>query len=378
MADLGLPTKTTAELIVEWYAKHKQDSGHRPHLGASIIGHKCLRYPWMAFRWVHLKKHDGRLLRLFEYGKDEAETKMARNLRDIGVKLYTEEPGTGKQYTVTAFGGHFGGSLDGFGEGFHEGPSKLAVWENKTMSSSKFEALVKGGVKKEQPQHYAQMMVYMGLMKCTRAMYTVENKNTDEIYSAWIHFDKEMFDTLMTRAFTIIKAFEPPEKISNDSSFWICKQCDFHRHCHKGKMPEVNCRTCAMAQPIDYENGSEFNSESGGKWKCMRWNAEIPLEAQRVGCDAHRMIPIFLDKSNKFTGIDAATGNFKYVGNETGIEWEQGEGLTTLTSKELAAMEYSVLAGEVCARKRELVEQGIKTSKVVSGGLDDDEDWETI
>lgn len=374
MADLGLPTKTTADMIVEWYAKSKQDKGHRPHLGASIIGHKCLRYPWMAYRWVHLKQHDGRLLRLFEYGH-EAEVRMARNLRDIGVQLHTEEPGTGRQFTVSAFGGHFGGSMDGFGEGFHEGPSKLAVWENKTMSASKFETLLKGGVKKEQPQHYAQMMIYMGLMKVTRAMYTVENKNTDEIYSAWVHFDKEMFDTLMNRAFTIIKSFEPPEKVSNDGSFWICKQCDFHRHCHKGKVPEVNCRTCAMATPIDYTQDIEStNTDSGGKWRCMRWNAEIPLDAQRVGCDAHRVIPIFLNKTNKFTGVDSTTGNFKYVGGENGIEWEQGEGLTALTSKELVAMEYSVLASDICARKRDLVAQNIHTMKVVGGKLADE--WE--
>lgn len=370
MAAIEMPTKKTSELILEWYERNNQDQ-HRPHLGASIIGHKCQRYPWMAFHWISVKKFEGRMLRLFEYGH-EAEVRMARNLRAIGVDLSTEDA-AGKQHTVGAFGGHFGGSMDGFGHGFAEGPSKAAVWENKTMSDSAFNTLLKDGLKKAKPQHYAQVMIYMGLEKMTRAMYTVENKNTDAIHSVWVHFDKEMFDVLMTRAFNTIKSFVPPEKISNDSSFWVCTQCDFHKHCHKGKVPEVNCRTCAMAKPINYtEDVQVTDAKGGGEWQCMRWNAKIPLDAQRVGCDAHRMIPIFLEKANAFKDIMANTGNFRYVNKETNIEWEQGEGSFALTSKELSAMDYSVLAADVCQAKRDLSAQGINTVKAVGGGIDEE------
>jgi len=341
----------------------------------STIGHKCQRYPWMMFRWTKSERFDGRMLRLFEYGH-EAEVRMARNLRAIGVDLKTEEPGSGgKQWTVGAYGGHFGGSTDGIGKGFPEGPAKTAVWENKTMGDSTFKKLITDGIQKTKPEHYTQIMGYMGLLGIDRAVYTVENKNTDEIYSAWIHFKPEVFDVIMNRALSIIDSYEPPPKVSNDPSFWICKGCQFFTICHKGAVTEVNCRTCAFSAPTGYEKKPEqdvnqfVDHSNGGTWHCRNWKSDIPLDAQRKGCGTHRMIPIFLDKSNDFVDIDEKTKNFRYKNRETGVEWEQGEGPAALSSEELVAMQYSVLAADAYQLKAHVVAQGINTSKVVGGSL---------
>lgn len=43
----------------------------RTHLGASVLGRKCLRQIWYGWRWMHITQHQGRLLRLFNRGHRE-------------------------------------------------------------------------------------------------------------------------------------------------------------------------------------------------------------------------------------------------------------------------------------------------------------------
>lgn len=63
-------------------AKEQRKKG-RTHLGASVLGRKCLRQIWYGWRWVHVVKHSGRLLRLFNRGHRE-EDRLVEWLRDAG------------------------------------------------------------------------------------------------------------------------------------------------------------------------------------------------------------------------------------------------------------------------------------------------------
>ena len=277
MAPLPESQHTTATAIVRWYESKPQE--HRPHMGASMIGHPCERYIWMTWRWVLKPEFKGRILRLFDTGKRE-EARLLEELRGIGVQVWDVDPATGDQWRVRAHRGHFAGSLDGVAQGLPEGPKTPAVLEFKTHSSKSFMDLVAKRVAGSKPQHFDQMQVYMGLMELERALYMAINKDTDEMYVEWVPFDKDRFNQLMARAQKLLEMTAPPDRISDDPTHWECKMCGFYKHCHQGVAAEANCRTCCHASP-----------DEDAAWRCEAHNDVVPLDFQRKGCDQHLMIP---------------------------------------------------------------------------------------
>lgn len=351
MATLPEPLHTTVAKIFQAY-ENDAEEGNRPHLGASLIGHACERYLWMTFRWVDSKKFPGRMLRLFETGQ-LAEARFTANLRRIGVEVHDTTP-DGKQWRVSDLGGHFAGSMDGAGRGFPEAPKTWAVLEYKTHNDKSFNDLVKNKVQKAKPQHYAQMQVYMGYTGMDRAMYMAVNKNTDELYTEWVHFDLAEFAKLKARAERVIKANEPPLRISNDPSWFVCKMCDFHEHCHGEKAPAVNCRTCAHATPI---------MDGDARWTCEAHGDEAWDHVKMSdGCKSHRYIPILLEKFA--TQTDYVNGDVVYT-DGTGATFANGDGPGALTSQEIRDLEQKTMLGDVAAMKHQLAVQGID-SKVVA------------
>lgn len=57
------------ERIESYYEENQEPP--RPHMGLSQVGHHCDRYLWLNFRWAHVEKFSGRVLRLFQRGHDE-------------------------------------------------------------------------------------------------------------------------------------------------------------------------------------------------------------------------------------------------------------------------------------------------------------------
>jgi hypothetical protein len=342
---------TTAAMIYRAY-ESDADDGHRPHLGASLIGHACERYLWLTFRWAKAKKWPGRMLRLFKAGND-FEPRIVAELRRIGVEVHETAP-DGKQWRVSAVGGHFGGSMDGAARGFPEAPKSWAVVEFKTHNAKSFAAL-KDGVQKSKPQHWAQMQTYMGETGMVRAMYIAENKDTSELYAEWVHFDEVEFARLKARAKRVITAAEPPLRCSNDPSWYVCKMCDFHPLCHGEEAPDVNCRTCAHSTPVvDGEDG---------KWNCREFG-EVGLIAQREShqCRTHRYIPILLDRFA--TQKDYVNGDVVYD-HEYGT-FANGQGDGALSSLEIKACEQKFMLVDASRVKGALQAQGITTARVVA------------
>jgi hypothetical protein len=277
MAALPESPHTTATAIVKWYESKPQE--HRPHMGASLIGHPCDRNIWMTWRWVLKPEFKGRILRLFSTGQRE-ESRLLEELRGIGAQVWDVDPETGDQWRVSAHGGHFGGSLDGIAKGLPEGPKTPAVLEFKTHSHKSFMDVVAKRVREAKPQHYDQMTVYMGLMELTRALYMAVDKDTDDVYVEWVEFDQARFDQLLARAEKLIGMTAPPDRLSEDPTHWQCKFCGFYKHCHQGVAAEANCRTCCHASPV--ENAA---------WRCDSHNEHLTVQEQREGCEDHLMIP---------------------------------------------------------------------------------------
>lgn len=236
-------TPPTIRAIYAAYEARRAAETPRGHLGASQIGKECDRELWLAYRHAETEEFDGRKLRLFNTGHRE-EDRIIADLRAAGVTVWDRDPATGKQFTYTAVGGDFSCSLDGVGQGFAES-TKPHTLEFKTMNDKNFKAIKNVGLEKFSSTYWAQVQVGMHLADLDRCYFIAVNKNTDEIYGERVRYDAACAMKYLARAERIIKAEQPPAKISDDPAFFGCKFCAFRQTCHGNKPPTVNCRTCA-------------------------------------------------------------------------------------------------------------------------------------
>ncbi len=277
----------------------------RPHMGASTLGHVCDRWLWLSFRWAVQPSFPGRILRLFRRGREE-EANIISDLRAIGMDVRS----VASQHRVD-FGSHVSGSLDAIiDSGVPGAPKTKHVAEFKTHSKKSFDDLEKHGVEKSKPEHFVQMQVYMAGTGIDRALYLAVCKDDDRIHTERVRYDKDVAGKAIARGQRIALSDRMPEPISADPSYFRCKFCDAHEFCHQSKTTKhVNCRTCAMATPMP-----------DSTWHCAKWDAEIPLDSQRTGCDGHVLHPDLVpwqrkDGPDEFTavyeidGVNVANGD---------------------------------------------------------------------
>lgn len=322
MTNLKEFTNPTIDAINKHWEKRNEE-GHRPHLGASLIGKECLRELWYVFRHCQQSTFPGRIQRLFERGQRE-EALFVEELRAIGVRI-TDLDSDGNQLRIGDIGNHFGGSLDGLIEGGLKESNKPHIAEFKTHNDKSFKLLVKDGVEKSKPQHYAQMQIYMHYMSVDRAFYEAVNKNDDSLYTERIKYCKKTALKLIEKAETVINAKFPPEKLTQNSTDWRCRFCDFKDICHGNKVAEVNCRTCVNSTP---------EMDGDGKWSCKHWG-EMPKGFTGSDCDKHLFIPgvlpgLEVQESDGVTWV-------RYIDPSDGVEVINGVG--GLTSKQMYEME---------------------------------------
>lgn len=326
--------KQSARLIseaIDAYCKTEYDDGHRWHLGASLIGDDCKRKLWYVFRWCYREQFDGRMQRLFNRGHREEE-RFIEWLEGIGCKVYFEnrdglyyveesdEYGIFKadtsdmirniaqtitednprykehvaraklqgitfpQYRVSGVGGHFGGSLDAIiilPEWL--GIPEPVLGEFKTNGTGAgFNELTEKGMKLKKPQHYAQTSVYGSdpNYQFKWALYLNINKNDDTIHVELVSLDWDLGNQMRQKAEQIIMSQEPPPRLSDNPTYRICTYCAAKDICHRGAIPEKNCRSCKNCSPAE-----------GGEWFCSVYNGVIPRDFVKTGC-AENYIPI--------------------------------------------------------------------------------------
>jgi len=271
---------------IDDYCVKTYNDGHRNHLGASLIGHECSRYLWNVFRWLLAEEFDGRILRLFQRGHLE-EARFTEYLVGIGAEVVEFQPDAEgnankgeQQYRIKAVMGHFGGSLDGqimlpekYGIPF------AFLGEYKTKGTGRgFVKLRENGVKLEAPQHYVQMSMYGRAYGYKYAVYMCVNKNDDDLIVEVVELDWTLGEEIERKAYDIITAQTPPEKISTTPAFHKCKMCNFSGVCFSGDDVEVNCRSCVNASAT--ENAT---------WTCSL-HGVIPPDFIKDGCDKHTPI----------------------------------------------------------------------------------------
>lgn len=261
--------------------EQQTEDGLRTHLGASVIGEKCLRAVWFGWRWAGVEDLPGRMFRLFSRGHHEEEM-FAHLLRLTGATVWTQDA-QGKQFRISAFGGHFGGSLDGVAVNLPDVPADLAglpaLCEFKTHNDKSFKDLKKKQVKDSKPKHYKQAQMYMRKMDLKWCLYCAVNKNDDELYFEVVRLNPNEGDHLLNRAEYVITTREAPPRISETSSWFECRFCKFKEVCHFNKEPLLNCRTCVHSAPLP-----------DGTWHCALGNPEIII-APKQGCPSHSWLP---------------------------------------------------------------------------------------
>jgi len=343
MGDLEQFVQKPTETVQRIFEKRKQagDSQEpREHLGASILGHHCSRFLWYSFRWCGKESFDGRMYRLFERG-DIEEFRMVADLRAIGCEVHEINTETGEQFRVKFASGHGGGSLDGCALNIPEAPKTWHVIEFKTHSEKSFRNLQRKGVQEAKPKHYAQMQIYMHLTGMTRSLYLACNKNTDDLYSERVKYDKEFAESLISKGERIVTSTRPPLKAGADPGADECKWCAFTNLCHGNPIGtavpcNVNCRTCLMAGPV---------MDGLGGWACTLKDKKLTKQDQIRGCPAHVFAPEIVTFSVMINvgKNDDGTPWVQYCNDKDGI-WYNGSDRSKgqFNSKELTYAPTSI------------------------------------
>ncbi len=107
-------------------------------------------------------------------------------------------------------------------------------------------------------------------------LYCAINKDDDDIHFELLELDWNLATQMENKARDIITSNIPPQKISNEPSYFDCKYCNFQQICHYGAEVEKNCRSCAMAVP-----------KENGEWYCNRWGIKIPKDKINKEWDCH-------------------------------------------------------------------------------------------
>jgi hypothetical protein len=250
----------------------------------SSLGGECVARIWYAWRWASKRTTPGRLARTFDRG-NEAEARMCAYIRKAGWVIMDEDPERlhlkKKQYKAKALNKHLASFIDGLC--YHEEHTAFMFWllELKTMSRGRFNQLIaKRSVQQKENQYYTQLQIYMHLMQKPYCLFVAECTEDQEIYTEVIPYNAEVALRALELGTIVMTSNIRPARVAETPAFGVCKSCEHLPVCHLGARAEKNCRSCLHIEAID-----------GGQFKCNKWNATIPGEAEMLqGCPEHEGI----------------------------------------------------------------------------------------
>lgn len=213
----------------------------RGYLGMSQIGKPCERALWLDVNGADRAPIEGRVARIFDCG-NATETRVIADLRAAGFIIDGEQDG------FEDFDGRFRGHCDGVIHGVTKRPHLLEI---KSANDASFKNFKKNGLKSK-PAYEGQMQCYMGYGGLERGLFVVENKNNQEIHTERVHFDRQRFEELQTKARRILTATEPPAKTGDETE---CRFCDLRLSCDQPLQVDPpatgGCQGCIHYRPKD-------------------------------------------------------------------------------------------------------------------------------
>jgi hypothetical protein len=201
----------------------------RPYLGASIVGHECLRRA--QFDWWIKPELAARTREIFERGS-YFEGRMRERLIAAG---FTFAPPAALAFSTA------GGALRGHADGVvTAGPEIIGlvypfIWEHKALSAKNWRAVERDGLEKKHQQYLAQLALYQAYLDIANpALFTVTNADTCEWLHFTVPFDAERAQAWSDRAATIIAATRASELLPrafSDPADWRCRMCPHTERC---------------------------------------------------------------------------------------------------------------------------------------------------
>lgn len=215
------------------HAKPKRD-----YLGASILGHKCERYSWYQFN--HADKAEPIAYKgLYAIADGHATEQVIKyRLRLVpGIKIWDIDEETKDQ--IGFVDGKFAGHVDGIILGLLQAPTRPHIFEAKACNEKKFNELQKckdqygekASLENWDFTFYVQAQVYMGKLELDRHYLICATPGGRDMMSCRTDFDKTFYENMLRKKDRILAAKTPPERISEQKSFYICKFCNFREFC---------------------------------------------------------------------------------------------------------------------------------------------------
>lgn len=208
----------------------KQPPGEpRRYIGASSIGHSCMRYVWANFKGLEGKPLTAKQKITFEIGH-RLEEMMLDYIELSGFKVERPQKGTPGIPCEDEIFPMFRGNMDGI---LHFNENHRAIIEIKTAKASEFKKFADHGLRSWRYSYYAQCQSYMGMTGIHSVFFIMLCKDSSEWHGEWITFDEIIYSELQAKAITAHGMLYPPDKINENPCFMICQTCKYKDICHK-------------------------------------------------------------------------------------------------------------------------------------------------
>lgn len=200
----------------------------RTYIGASSIGSDCWRKIWYEYKGTPSDNIEPKTRRTWDIGRI-LETLVIEWLTNAGINV-EKMSDTFHAKNVPSLQGHIDGMLI-------IGKIK-AILEIKTAKDASFKVFVNKGVKVWNPQYYAQLQAYMGMIsentlnRINNAYILVLNKDNSELSQEIVTFNQEFYLDLKNKAKVIASSIVPPPKINGSPLWYVCKLCKYNKVCH--------------------------------------------------------------------------------------------------------------------------------------------------
>jgi len=201
----------------------------RGYLGASAVGHPCLRK--VQYDWMCDPVHEARIRDIFARGHF-FEEQSRQHFRSAGFRFANDD-----RLEFEALDGWLHGHADGI---FLSGPDISGVvypclWEHKAINTKGWRSLERDGLVKTYPQYAAQVVLYQLHLGVDShpAIFTATNADNCERLHILVPFNSEFAATTAQRAQLIIEATRRGEllpRMTDDSDNWRCRPCG---HCER-------------------------------------------------------------------------------------------------------------------------------------------------
>jgi hypothetical protein len=202
----------------------------RNYLGASAVGHPCLRK--VQFDWLCDPAHSSRLRDIFARGHF-FEQQTREHFEKAGFRFADKT-----RLEFEALDGWLRGHADGI---LLSGPEILGVaypclWEHKAINAKGWRALERDGLAKHYPQYAAQVVLYQMFLGVDDhpAVFTATNADNCDRLHLLVPFDSEQAEATTSRAALIVKATQAGEllpRMTDDPNNWRCRLCGHRERC---------------------------------------------------------------------------------------------------------------------------------------------------